>query len=192
MGKDHDACPWDAQCCSVVRRRRDHGAAASTPSWTAGDLPEIPYRVSTQDLKPSFHSCYWKGGFFFCLTLLLWFIFLPVKQLFREKASALSSFLLCVWSCPVRDPGPGLGLPHYPGPPPQHFWQRQNGSVPWKGYIFFVQSFNFQCPLCFTVKYTFPNDVEKQSTYYICITYPAIVFRYMIAFWLYHHAKVRR
>lgn len=59
MGKDHDARPWDAQCSSVVRRRRDHGAAASSPSWTIGDLPEISYRVSTQDLNPSLNpgSC---------------------------------------------------------------------------------------------------------------------------------------
>lgn len=52
---------------------------------------------SVQDLKTSFHSCYWKGGFFFSvLHFSCGLCFFPVKQLFGEKASALSSFLLCV------------------------------------------------------------------------------------------------
>lgn len=141
MGENHDASPRDAQCSSVVRRRRDHGTAAPSPSWTVGDLPEIPYRVSTQHLNPSIRSCYLKGGFFFLVTVLS-FIFLPVQQLFGEEASALSAFLLCFWSCPSRDPRPGLWLPYHPGPPPQHFWQHQNCSVPWKGYIFLFNNLN--------------------------------------------------
>lgn len=50
MGEDNDAGTRDAQRCPVMCGRWDDGTPASSSPWTAGDVPEVPHRVSKQVL----------------------------------------------------------------------------------------------------------------------------------------------